>query len=237
MGIVLVLLGFAYPLSAQTTTDDAAARERFELGRAAFEQTDFEEALVHFREAYRLSRRGQLQYNIGTTADRLQRDEEALEAFQRYLAETANPTRDQEVRARMATLRDSIEERKQRERALVEAAAVRYESAVAEDPTERRVPKSAIIGGSILAAAGVAGVATLGVGLARHDQCLERDTNGACLTEQARSPWSAVYGAVGIAALAGSVTWLVVSSRRSKDKNRATAWRLTPTGVMVSGSF
>ena len=75
----------AVPASAQTTTDDAAARKHFEQGRAAFEETDWEQALLHFRDAYRLSHRPQLQYNIGVTADRLQRDEEALQAFESYL--------------------------------------------------------------------------------------------------------------------------------------------------------
>ena len=67
--------------SAQKTADDAAARKQFEHGRSAFEQSDYEQALTHFRNAYRLSHRGQLQYNIGITATRLQRDQEALVAF------------------------------------------------------------------------------------------------------------------------------------------------------------
>ena len=67
----------AAPANAQKTADDAAARKHFEQGRAAFEETDWEQALQHFRDAYRLSHRPQLQYNIGVTADRLQRDEEA----------------------------------------------------------------------------------------------------------------------------------------------------------------
>jgi hypothetical protein len=48
----------AAPASAQQTPDDAAAREYFERGRSAFEQADYEGALVYFRHAYRLSHRG-----------------------------------------------------------------------------------------------------------------------------------------------------------------------------------
>ncbi len=236
-GVVVATLTSAMPLGAQSKADDAAAREHFERGRSAFAKTDYEQALVHFREAYRLSRRGQLQYNIGITADRLRRDDEALEAFEHYLAETDNPTREQEVRKRMAALRDAIAERQQREQALSEPAAVPRETATPEDPGPRRVPKSAIIGSSVLAGAGVAGVVTMGVGLMRNGQCLERDTTGACITERTPSPWTAVYGGLGVAALAGGVTWLVVSSKRSKRTKRTTAWRLTPTGVVVSGSF
>ena len=238
MGVVVGLLGCSASSSAQTNADDEAAREHFERGREAFGEPDYEEALLQFREAYRLSRRGKLQYNIGITADRLHRDEEALEAFEHYLAETQNPGRTQEVRARIEALRLAIAERERREKALVEAVAVRYEATLAQDPKQRTVPKSAIIGGSILAAAGTAGVVTMGVALARSGECLERDeSSGVCITERARSPWTAVYGAVGIAALVGSATWFAVSSKRSKQKMRDTAWRLTPTGVVVSGSF
>jgi len=84
-------------------------------------------------------------------------------------------------------------------------------------------------------AVGVAGVAVMSVSLAQRGTCLE-EIAGSCQSEKATSPWTWVYGGVGIAALAGSVTWLVVSSKRAKEK-RNTAWMLTPTGVVVSGSF
>ena len=76
--VVCSALGYTVGAAAQETPDDAAAREHFQRGREAFEQTEYEEALTEFRDAYRLSGRGQLQYNIGVTADRLQRHEEAL---------------------------------------------------------------------------------------------------------------------------------------------------------------
>ena len=95
---------------------------------------------------------------------------------------------------------------------------------------------SAIAGSSVLATVGVAGVVTMGVGIARSGSCEERDANGTCATERAASAWTGVYGALGIAALAGSVTWLAVSSKRAKEK-RNTAWMLTPAGVVVAGSF
>jgi len=78
---LLVGLLFASPGFAQQEHDDTAARQYFERGREAFEQADYESSLVYFRHAYRLSGRGELQYNIGVAADRLQREEEALEAL------------------------------------------------------------------------------------------------------------------------------------------------------------
>jgi tetratricopeptide (TPR) repeat protein len=229
---------------AQETADDAAAREHFFRGRAAFEATEYEKALVHFRHAYRLSGRGQLQYNVGITASRLRRDEEALEAFEHYLEEIENPSREQEVRKRVAALRTAITRKEEQKQQALAEAEIRYKVADSVDSAPdrrdqssgRRLPRSAIVGSSVLAAVGVAGVVTMGVGLARSGSCVERDTTGMCVSEHAATPWTGVYGALGIAALAGSATWLAVSSKRAKGE-RSTAWIFSPTGVTVSGSF
>ena len=224
------------PAAAQETADDAAAREYFERGRAAFEQADYEGALVYFRHAYRLSGRAALQYNIGVAADRLQREQEALEAFEFYLAETESPTREGEVRGRIDALRQSLAEKAATERAL-EEAAIRYEAIAREQEMSDgvRVPRSAIIGGSVLAAAGVAGVAAMSVGLAQNGSC-SNEVAGQCTTQSSATAWTYVYGGLGIAALAGSATWFAIGAKRTKEK-RTTEVSLLPMGLMVSGSF
>lgn len=233
-----LLLGMlcAVPSVAQETLDDSAAREYFERGREAFEQANYEGALVFFRHAYRLSGRPALQYNIGVAADRLQREQEALEAFQHYLDETESPTREPEVRGRIEALQESIAERQATERAL-EEAAVRYQ-AVAEQQSMkdgRRLPSSAIIGGTVLAAVGVAGVAAMSVGLAQNGSC-SREVAGQCTVESSATAWTYVYGGLGIAALAGSAAWFAIGAKRAKEKRR-TQVSFSPTGLMVSGKF
>lgn len=231
----LVLL-FAMPALAQQTQDDAAAREYFERGRSAFEEADYESSLVYFRHAYGLSGRSQLQYNIGVAADRLQREEEALDAFEQYLRDTENPAREAEVRKRVTALRKSIAERKATERAL-EEAAIRYQGpGRLEDAGDgKRIGRSALIGGSALAAVGVGGIAAMAVGLARDGACSDQ-VAGRCVTESAATSWTWVYGGLGIAALAGSASWIAVSAKRRKSK-RETEVSITPTGFMVSGKF
>ncbi len=226
----------AAPAVAQQTNDDVAAREYFERGRAAFEEADYESALVYFRHAYGLSQRGELQYNIGVAADRLQREEEALDAFERYLERSENVERKAEVEERIAALRQSIAEREATERALAEAT-IRYQTPGVDDASTdgARVPRSAIAGSSALAAVGAAGVAAMAVGLAKNGRCAS-EVAGQCVTERSATAWTWVYGGLGIAALAGSATWLVVSSKRRKDQ-RKTQVSLSPTGVMVSGTF
>jgi len=234
--VLLVGLVGAVPALAQQTPDDAAAREYFERGRVAFEQADYEGALVYFRHAYRLSRRGELQYNIGVAADRLQREKEALEAFEHYLEESQNAAREAEVQERIIALRQSIAERKATERAL-EEATIRYQTPAHDAATHdgARIPTSAIIGSSALAAVGVAGVAAMSVGLAKSGSC-SREVAGRCVTESSATAWTWVYGGLGVAALAGSATWLALSAKRGKEK-RKTQVSVSPTGVMVSGTF
>lgn len=235
VALLLGLLG-AMPAQAQNTPDDAAAREYFERGRAAFEQADYEGALVYFRHAYRLSRRGELQYNIGVAADRLQREEEALEAFERYLEETESPTREAEVRERIDALRRSIAERKATQRQL-EEARIQYDGGTAQATATDgvRIKRSAIGGASALAAVGVAGIAAMSLGLVRSGSCAQ-EVNGICVTEHSSTAWTWVYGGVGIAAFAGSAAWLTVSAKRH-ERGRGTEVSLSPTGVVVRGTF
>ncbi len=227
-------LGIAAPALGQETPDDAAGREYFERGRTAFENADYESALVYFRHAYRLSRRGELQYNIGVAADRLQREEEALEAFQHYLEESREPTREEEVRERIAALQQSIAERKATELAL-EEATIRYQVAQEQSADTSRLRRSTLIGASTLAAVGVAGVAAMGVGLAKNGSCT-REVAGNCVTEHSATSWTYVYGGLGAAALAASATWFAIGARRAK-RARETQFSLTPLGLRVSGKF
>jgi tetratricopeptide (TPR) repeat protein len=234
--VLLTLLGLSTSAAAQQAPNDAAAREYFERGRSAFEHADYERSLVYFRHAYRLSQRSELQYNIGVAADRLQREEEALDAFERYVEETESPAREAEVRERINALRQSIAKRKATERALAEATLRYQPPANHEEPSDgARVPTSAIVGSSALGAVGLAGIAAMGVGLARDGSCT-REVAGRCVTESSATAWTWVYGGVGAAALAGSAVWLALSAKRRKEE-RKTQVSVSPTGVWVSRMF
>lgn len=221
---------------ARGSADDAAAREHFVLGRAAYRGADYEAALGHFRQAYELSGRSQLLYNVGISANRLGRNEEALGAFEKYLEDTKDPSRDQEVRERIAFLRLALEEAQREEQLLAEAAAREAALPQAEETPGRKISQSAIIGGSLLGAVGVAGVAVMAVGISQNGVCLETDTSGLCISQRTTSAWTAVYGSIGIAALAGSALWFGMGHRRAK-RERATTWNLSPSGIVVSGVF
>lgn len=96
---------------------DQAARLTFQTAREAFSQGDYETALSRFEQAYSLSPRPVLLYNIAVTLDRLRRDEEAVAKFREYLERVPDAPDRAEVEARLAVLERAIAEREAREAA------------------------------------------------------------------------------------------------------------------------
>lgn len=124
VSVLALVFAFAMPAAAQTSrtepappmaTDfdeggsgDTQARDAFDAGRAALEAGHPEDALASFREAYRLSGRPELLYNIGLVEDRLRHDRAALEAFQGYLEQVPQATNRTLVEERIRTLQESV---------------------------------------------------------------------------------------------------------------------------------
>jgi hypothetical protein len=203
---------FSTSASAQPVADDVAAREYFKAGRVAFEQADYESALIYFRHAYRTSGRGALLYNIGVAADRLRRDQEALEAFEQYLDTTESPTREVEVRKRIEALRESIAEKEAAKLALLEAGARPRE--VEEDrkaKKRRSAPVSTV--GSIDAAGSPPRGAVFQ--MPKYKEPVDQPT-----TKKKKWPWIVAAAAVVVA---GGVTAGVVVSQRSKQSQSSSS--------------
>jgi tetratricopeptide (TPR) repeat protein len=91
-----------------TSSRDREARAIYEAAVVAFDEGRFEDALRLFRRAYELSERAELLFNVGTAADRLRYNEEALEAFEAYLAARPDADNRANVEARIAVLRRAI---------------------------------------------------------------------------------------------------------------------------------
>jgi hypothetical protein len=89
-GIPLVfVLALANPAQAQVKISDAA-RQHFEAGVSLLQDPDgarYEEAYREFRTAYAASPSWKILGNLGLCAMKLERDGEAIEAFQKYLAD------------------------------------------------------------------------------------------------------------------------------------------------------
>jgi len=118
LGLSTSLLVVAAGAGAQAPNEEASppddreaeARALFEAARTAYESGHFEDALERFRESYELSGRPGLLFNVGTTAERLRRDEEALAAYEAYLEARPDAPNSANVRARVEILRRNLAE-------------------------------------------------------------------------------------------------------------------------------
>lgn len=88
LGLAMLALGIAISsgtAEAQTDADDARARGHFEAGASYYEQSRYEEAAREFEEAYSLSPRPALLWNVANAHERLGDLEAAIAALERYL--------------------------------------------------------------------------------------------------------------------------------------------------------
>jgi len=94
--------------AAQDAMAEEQARAHFNTGSVAFSAGRYADALEEFKKSYALSRRPKLLYNVGVAADRLRRDQEALDAFDQYLREVPEAPERAEVEARIVVLRGAV---------------------------------------------------------------------------------------------------------------------------------
>lgn len=237
--VVLVLAGWTSLAAAQEEAPmsgtDEEARALFDAGRVAFDEGRFENALEHFRRAYDLSQRPGLLFNIATAADRLRNDEEALDAFERYLELVPETENRASVEARIAALRRAMARSTPDTSEPPVLPPVR-ESASASEGSD---PAPWILVGTGAALA-VAGAILLAVAMSDL-AALEDVPDGSSWTDIQddvdRVPLLSGIGigalAVGVAAAAVGVVWGVAGGSSSESATL----RVGPTGVAFAARF
>ena len=200
----------SHPTSEKAATDQRA-REMFLKGDAAYAEGRYEEALASFKEAYELSGRPQLLFNISNAAERLGRYAEAVDALEKYLASGKAKDRDV-VQKRLTNLRKRVEEQKKEQEKQAreeeerkkreEAERKKNEEALANSLSERDrqrpppppPPKPAPVlpwiliggGGAVFATGAVFGVLTLAARSDVSSRCTSTPTGRLC-DQDARS--------------------------------------------------
>lgn len=106
--LVAAVLLLSTPAAAAPGGDEA--RAHFEAGVALLQDPEgarYEEAYREFRAAYDASRSPRVLGNIGLCAMKLERDEEAIDAYERYLAEApeVDPAEREQIQRDLMTLR------------------------------------------------------------------------------------------------------------------------------------
>ncbi len=233
------------PIDASNESMDEEARALFQAGSTAFADGRWDDALDHFKRAYELSGRVALLYNIGITADRLRRDDEALEALQRFVAEgPPDHPRMRDAQARVAVLERQAAERAAHGTPTDDGSTGGTENtgndgdgsvSRAAEPRDDGPGALAIVGPVALGVVGLAGVTAAIIGIAGAGGCV--DMVGTTCVEEQQTNWVGVgvYGGLGLAAVAGAIVWLIVGLSSGGDEE--TMARLFPGGVGLGWSL
>ncbi|HZS37402.1 MAG TPA: tetratricopeptide repeat protein [Polyangia bacterium] len=100
-----VLLLCAAAATARGEGDEDAARLHFQVGQSYYDEANYGDALKEFREAYRLSKRPALLYNVALCHERLDQFDQAIAALERYLADEPQAQDRKLIEARIGNLR------------------------------------------------------------------------------------------------------------------------------------
>jgi hypothetical protein len=98
----------APPAPGTLSDKDQQARSLFEKGRQAYGDGQYRDAWAYFHQAYQLSGRPELLYNIGQTADRLGQDADALRAFRMYIERLPAAQNRHDVENRIRALEERV---------------------------------------------------------------------------------------------------------------------------------
>jgi hypothetical protein len=96
------------PAPGALSDKDQQARSLFEKGRQAYGDGQYRDAWAYFHQAYQLSGRPELLYNIGQTADRLGQDADALRAFRMYIERLPAAPNRHDVENRIHALEERV---------------------------------------------------------------------------------------------------------------------------------
>jgi tetratricopeptide (TPR) repeat protein len=102
--LLIASLLIAGPLRAQEDAGTELARRHYLAGAAAYDAGLYERAASEFEEARREKALPALDFNLARTYERMERLDEAIAAYRRYLAQAPPPTDAEEIRAHVATL-------------------------------------------------------------------------------------------------------------------------------------
>lgn len=226
---------FACPWAAAAQTHDAAeleeeARLHFELGERAYNRGEFAEASVHFEEAYRLSQRTPLLYNLYLSYRDAQDQPRAADSLRRYLAAAGD-----------------IPNRARLEQTLRQLEAELAQTAPGDAPSsEAPIPTGSIVVLGAGAALAIGSIITGALALARNDELSAACPANRCSSEDARaiqadvdvlSTATDVLWPIGVAAFVAGAVWLVIELALAPRTSAQLSCGATGCTARLGGSF
>ncbi len=194
-----VALLFVPALASAQEDDDARARRHFASGESYYEEGAYEDAVREFTQAYRLSHRPALLFNLYTAEERFGRLSDAATHLEQYLREMPPDLENRgALEARLANLRARITESAQPTETatttqVTEPTTQPVEPTTVPTPSEPHpAPASSsggdlMLGGGIALGVGAAGFVTFAIaGLAAQDAY--NQLNAECGSERLCTP-------------------------------------------------
>lgn len=246
---------------ADADPDTEIARRHFTRGTTLYDDGKYAEAIVEFEAAKKLKQSPALDYNIARCQDRREHLREAIDAYERFLAGAPGDADAPDVRARIAVLRQRLDEAERakappapREAAptVVPAATVALPATEPSPTRPRRRLYTWIVGGAGAALL----VGSIAAGLVAHGRYGDLQSScapdGACdaATVPNAQRWiddgktagraSDVLLSVGAAAVVAGVVLYFVEGRHPAERH---AWLLAPTlsttgaGLAIGGAW
>ena len=244
----LLLLGAAsaalLPMSAALAQPEAQAEAKahtlFETGREAYDHGRFTEALALYEQAYRLSPRPGMLFNIGRAAEADSDYVRAIEAYERYLREAPQADNREFVAARLNRLRASHAPPTSGQRdPSASAESSRPSSAepargsgatwTADDETWFQRNRAFRIAGRVMA--GFGGVLIL-AGLSAGREETFDEYYGDYYDEYSDKAINTIFAGVGFYGL-GSLVWAASTSRGTNEMRRRGA-RISKVAAILS---
>jgi tetratricopeptide (TPR) repeat protein len=108
---VVALVCAAVAPAAALTEDEERAKAHFLAGQSYYDQASYADALKEFNEAYRISKRPALLYNIARCNEGLGDLDKAVASLQDYLAQAPNADDREAVQQRIKNLQDRLASR------------------------------------------------------------------------------------------------------------------------------
>ena len=232
--VIVAVLCAAVATARATPEDDERAKAHFLAGQSYYEQASYTDALREFNEAYRISKRPALLYNIARCHEALEQYADAVKMLEAYLDQDPQTSDRAAVETRIGNLKEREAAQEKAQKAATETAKPPPTTATATTsppapppaPAQRKRVATWIVGGIGLGAL----AAALGTGVASQlayndlsskctgDRC-DASLQGKLNTGRRLAVATDVLWPIGAAAVATAVVLFFVEGRHGHKEH------------------
>lgn len=219
---------------------DRKARVHFETATALFESGEYERAAEEFREAYRLSNRPQLLFNISLAYERLGKLQQAIELLRAYLVAVPETPKRGRLELRIQRMQERLDAQRAAEEEITTSAIAPAASVPKQEPTFNWLAPSVVTTASITLSGAlvlaVFGPLALSEKSKQEDRCAPECSDADLKSLRTYRLTADIGLGVALAGAIAAAIWIPLD-RRSHEQTNAVSAGLTPTSAHVRWSF